>query len=101
MPVTIVPAQPGFNVVEPDWNEGATEVVGLSLTPVVAWAIEDYKVGSYNVALPITPEIFTDSDIACVRTPTGDFIFPGSVTLNNEVEVREYIQKRQKGRSAA
>ena len=90
--LTVVPAQPGFDLVEASHNvKGIVDT--LVFIPIVVWAVEvicrknggacDDYAGS--VAYPVTVESASDSGYGeVIRTPTGRFIFCEHTYVDDE-----------------
>src|SRR3954470_1071573 len=87
----VVPAQPGFDLVEPSRNAQGV-VDELVLIPIVAWAVEviwrrcsgqgDCYAGS--VLYPVTIESPSDPHRHVIRTPTGKFHFCEDRVVDDE-----------------
>jgi hypothetical protein len=87
----VVPAQPGFDLVEPCRNAQGV-VDELMLVPIVAWAVEviwqrfsghgDGYAGS--VVYPVTIESPSDPFRQVIRTPTGKFHFCENCVMDDE-----------------
>jgi hypothetical protein len=89
---TIVPAAPGYDVVDSVSDE-AGNIVELSYTPVVAWAVE----GGEDVlsAWPIALGLHDASHAGTfVRTPKGHYYDLEGNLFEGEQSVLEELQKR-------
>src|SRR5215475_2157837 len=72
---TIIPASPGFFVVQPLSGPNG-EPANYSLMPVVAWKVGHYDPkGELVLAEPVTIEIFNARDTG-IMLPNGDIVFP-------------------------
>lgn len=95
--VTIVPAQPGWTVLEAVRREG--EVIGFYRYPIVAWLVEAYPPekpghGDYRTfAFPVTTDEVEDKKIT--RAPNGNVIIRNEARFDNEAQAIEYLDTRQ------
>ncbi len=64
----IIPAQPGFQLLCPVYNDGLP--VTLSRVPIIAWLIQHFKDGTIHVE-PITPEADEYSSCHAILYPNG------------------------------
>jgi hypothetical protein len=98
----VVPAQPGFDLVEPSRSaQGA--VNELVFLPIVAWAVEviwrrqngqpDCYAGS--IAHPVTIETPIDPLREVIRTPNGVFLFCEDRVVDDEAAaIAEFNRER-------
>ena len=103
--VTVVPAQPGFSVVESCGGPNGEKDVSLAYSPVIAWHViaeyDDETGQSYSWSIPIGIESGPPDEYA-IKTPAGEFVFPESCTVQDEEgalkEFRDARARRAKGR---
>jgi hypothetical protein len=101
--LTVVPAQRGFDLVEPSFNDKGV-VESLVFIPIVAWVVEVFCRNGGNagddyagsVAYPVTVQSAIDSDYGTViRTPIGRFVFCEHTYVDDEaVAIAEFNRLR-------
>ena len=93
----IVPAHPGWFIVEPLINEDFKTITGLDLSPVLAWSVEVtvYDDGSqYSYALPVGAEDYSGE--SALKRPDGTFLIPDSCWFDSEASLIKYWKERRR-----
>ena len=89
---TIVPANPGFFVVDPFKGEETETYIGFDLTPIIAWIIEQDQYG--HSASPVLPDAEPMGEMI-IKYPDGGFVLPYDRRLDDETAVIEFLNKQQ------
>lgn len=93
---TVIPAQPGWMLIEPVLD-GCT-VKSVAYSPVIAWAIscgygDDGMGPLLHFTTPVTTDGNSGTETIILRSPTGEMEETGNMTFNSEVEVIARLQE--------
>jgi hypothetical protein len=93
-PIAIIPAQPGWLLLEPCYNHG--QIIDFRRTPIIAWAVnwEEEVEGDEIILNPITVE-GAQSTYALVRTPDGQILAPYLGRWDSEDTALEYVRQNR------